>query len=376
MAFQIRDFRSISAGMINWMKGATQKVTDFNLGSIVRTMIEAVAAELDELYINFFIGINEAIPVSVYNTFGFTALSATSGSTPLRFTNNGTPATTPITVPAGTAATVTNGTIRYVTQADAVISIGQTYVETLAVADTPGFASNTPDSTIIVLATPVAGIVSVTNANPVINGRDAETDQARIVRFQGYISTLARGTVAAIQYGATTAALVDPVSGNVTEFVASAKVLEPYLTDDTQPIALVQCYIHNGSSDTSDALVDQAQLVINGYVAVDGSYVPGWKAAGVPCTVIKATDVPVNVAGVLVLLPGFDADTVISQTESAIRVYIQGLAVGALVVLAEMIAIIKRDVQGVYNVSLSAPTTDVTMSATQKATAGTVALTV
>ena len=49
--FQIKDFASITASMINWLRANTTKVTDFNVGSVVRTMAEASAAEMEELYL-------------------------------------------------------------------------------------------------------------------------------------------------------------------------------------------------------------------------------------------------------------------------------------------------------------------------------------
>jgi len=45
------------------------------------------------------------------------------------------------------------------------------------------------------------------------------------------------------------------------------------------------------------------------------------------------------------------------------------------VLLAELIAIIKRDVSGVLNVTMTAPTADVAITNAQKAIAGTVAIT-
>ena len=46
------------------------------------------------------------------------------------------------------------------------------------------------------------GISAITNPGPVTNGRDAETDADRTIRFRGYVAALARGTGGAIVYGA------------------------------------------------------------------------------------------------------------------------------------------------------------------------------
>src|SRR3546814_7934576 len=76
MAFQTKDFVSIVASMINWMRSTQSKITDFNIGSVARTMVEAPAAEIDELYQQFFFGLKEAIPVSVYQSFDFEPIEA------------------------------------------------------------------------------------------------------------------------------------------------------------------------------------------------------------------------------------------------------------------------------------------------------------
>ena len=71
MAFQIKKFNSIVASMINWVSGTTTKVTDFNIGSVVRTLLEAVAIELEELYYQLLQAVEEAIEEAIYRAFNF-----------------------------------------------------------------------------------------------------------------------------------------------------------------------------------------------------------------------------------------------------------------------------------------------------------------
>lgn len=71
MAFQVKKFNSIVASMINWISSATDKITDFNPGSVVRTIIEAVAMELEELYYQLLVAVEEAIDEAIYRTFNF-----------------------------------------------------------------------------------------------------------------------------------------------------------------------------------------------------------------------------------------------------------------------------------------------------------------
>jgi hypothetical protein len=76
VAFRTKDFLSIVGGMINWMRGATDKVTDYRIGSVTRTMLEAPAIEIDELYQNMLRGLVDGIPVAIYQGFGFERLPA------------------------------------------------------------------------------------------------------------------------------------------------------------------------------------------------------------------------------------------------------------------------------------------------------------
>ncbi|MEY8688427.1 MAG: baseplate J/gp47 family protein [Leptothrix sp. (in: b-proteobacteria)] len=360
---------------MNLVRATTNKITDFNRGSVVRTMLEATAAELEELYLQMYVGIKEAIPVSVFRTFGFEALAAESSSGTVRFGTGGALATAPIIIPPGTVVRVPGTSQTYVTGSNAaVLAIGNSYVDLLVTAQVPGIVGNTGAGTITELVTSVSGISSVTNPAPFVNGRDPETDDARKTRFQGYIASLARGTKAAVEYGAKTATVVD-AQGTIVEYVAHAGVVEPWLTDTTQPISLVRVYVHNGASATSPALVARTQSVIDGYYEGDVA-VPGWKAAGVQCIVQAAADQPVNVTGVLTLAVGFESQSVIDECTNAIKSHIQLLGVGASVRLSELVAIIRRDVTGVFNVALSVPTTDVAVPGNTKAIPGTITLTV
>lgn len=373
MAFQIKDFTSVVAGMLNWMRSSTRKVTDFNQGSVVRTMLEASAAEVEEAYLQMFIGLKEAIPVSTYNTFGFAALEASAASGLVRF-SAGAPAAADVLIPAGTQVMDSTGTKLYATQDAAVLPLGQTTIDVLVAAATPGVGGNVPAAAITLLAAPLPGIVSVTNLAPFVNGRDAESADDRKTRFQSYIASLARGTKTAVLYGARTAQLVD-ASGVITEYVAYAGLDEPWLTNAAQPVGLVNVYIHNGSGGTTADLVAEAQRVIDGYNDSSGKPVPGWKAAGVKIVVSAAVDQAVAVTGTVTVLPGFAEADVLTAAADRVRLYVSTRTIGEKVLLSELIAIVMRDVPGVFNVTLTLPAADVAIAANAKAVPGAVTLT-
>ena len=84
--FQLKDFPSIAASMVNHARAIQNKLTDFNIGSVARTMLEAPAVEIEEQYQQMFIGLKEGIPVATYSSFGFEKRAAEPAVGVIRFT--------------------------------------------------------------------------------------------------------------------------------------------------------------------------------------------------------------------------------------------------------------------------------------------------
>lgn len=371
MAFQIKDFGSIAASMINWMKATQQKVTDFNQGSVARTLVEAPAAEIDELYQQMLNGLKEGIEASVYKSFDFDAITQLPATGLIRVSISAS--AFPITIPAGTEFAPVLGDATYLSNNDVVIAAGGTYADILVTCSVPGSAGNILPGQSFAAEPTIGGFVSAQNLAAFISGIDAEVSADRKLRFNAFIASLPRGTVAALTYGLNLAYLTD-VSGNKSERVESSSIIEPWLTDSTKPISLVNCYIHNGSGGTSGALVNRAREVIYGYYDENGNAVPGYKAAGVKVDVFAAEEVPVGVTGVLTALAGYDKDALLERARQVIYAYILSRGIGAPVIKAELIAQV-MDIDGVFNVTFSAPATDVTTDAKTKLMPGLITLT-
>lgn len=336
--FQLKDFTSIVASMINWMKSTQTKVTDFTEGSVARTLVEAPAAEIEELYRRMFDGLKEAIPVATYNSFNFSALPAKTTSGLVRVVIGSQ--ASDVVIPAGTTFTYQNGPVTYASSSDVTIPTGNTFADVLVSASQPGSLGNILPGTAFTPSPAPAGFVSASNLAAWVNGTDAETDDQRKLRFAAYVQTLARGTVAAIAYGLGTVEVTD-AQGNVTERVVSASVVEPYETDNTQPVGLIECYIHNGVGNTSAALVAQAAKVLYGYTDANGNKVPGWKAAGTHPEVYAATELLLNLAGTVTALPGYDQPTLAGSAQQTAIAYLTGLAVAEAFEVSELIKQVK-----------------------------------
>jgi uncharacterized phage protein gp47/JayE len=364
--FQVKNFASITASIVNYMKSVTTKITDFSVGSVARTLVEAPATEIDELYQKVFVGLREAIPVAIYRAFEFDALSATSSGGTIRVTI--TPSEDDVLISAGTTFTLDGGSeVVFSNADDTTIVAGDSYADVTVTAVVAGTSGNIAALQSFTVQPTVDGMQSATNLASFTNGTDDETDDERKARFTAYVSSLARGTTAAIEYGLSTVTVTDS-SDSVTEQVVSSTVVEPWLTDENEPIALVRCYIHNGGSGASSELLARAKEVIDGYYDGDTA-VPGWKAAGVKVEIYAATNVSFDVTASLVAESGYTVSDLVTSAETAIDAYLSALSVGEDALLSEVIAAVMA-IDGVYNFTVSSPVADLVVASTEKAVTG------
>ncbi len=403
--FRIKTFSHLTASMVNWLAGAQTAITDFNEGSVARTLLEAVASELAEVYYRLYGGILAAQENAIYDSFDFPQLPAASAGgfvlwqTP---TLPGSVLTIPIgaqaAVPATSvtpqltfsadqaavvpAATTLNGTINnsvttlVLTSAFAiggldVLGIGTEQMQVLSVnvntlmvtrgynsttpashtsgvpaglvgkavpmtADAPGAAGNVGAGTITQILTPVTGIATVTNPLPMALGQDQETEDARKKRFNAYISGLARGTKAAIEFGALA------VTGCV-----KAKAVD---LDDDGAISpgTVKLYITDSAGGMSTALHDAVVLAEEAY-----------RPAGVQVLVYQPTANNVAVTATLKVTPGFNTTDLVNAVVQNLTDYISALHPGDTLYLARLYqVIVDTNPAAIISTTISAPATD------------------
>lgn len=364
MAFQIKNFTSITAGMVNLMRGLNSQLTDFNVGSVTRTLLEAPAAEIEELYLQYLNGLLEAIPTAVYQAFDFDRLPATTARGVLRLTL-AAPAIEDTTIVAGTVFETAAG-VRYALLEDVLIETGETTADGTAVAETAGVAGNTLAGTVLVWPTaPTGG--TVTNPQAFTGGRDIESDSERKARFQAYIASLSRGTLTALDYAARLAEVTD-AGGNVIERVTHVGQVE-------EIPGQVRLYIHNGAGATTQALIDRAQQIIDGYIDEDtGDKVPGWRSAGIHVEVGTLDEYPVDLTAVVRLLPGYAPSEIEPQLEAAYVALLGQLNPGDTLFIS-VVASRLLSVAGVESVDLSSPAANLSAGPQMLLLPGTITLT-
>ena len=371
MAFQLKSFVGIVASMVNHMRATQTRVTDFRVGSVARTMLEAPAVEIEELYQQVHNGLKEAIPVSVYNSFDFARLPARPAIGVITYTIM--PQSAPLTIPAGTVFSASSGEISYVSQGDVTIPHGQPSAAVLVSATRPGARGNRPAGGVFTPSFRPPGFVSAVNAAALIDGADQESDEERKQRFGAFVSTLSRATGAALAYGARQAVL-NNAQGVETERVRAVAVVEPWRTDPEQPIGLVRVVVHNGVGSTSVALRARVLDLLNGHVGPDGVAVPGWKAAGVKVEVAAATEQAVNITAAVTPSAGVSGAALAALADGVMTDYVQALDIGQPFLFTEAIHRVKQ-LAGVADFTVSAPTANITPAATTKLMPGAITVT-
>ena len=214
-------------------------VNDLYAGSVVRTMLEAVAletaglyAQMDAVYRAGFIATAGGGALDhVVGLLGISRVRAGRHSTELRFTRSRN-ARGAITLPAGTRAATADGAIEYETLADLTMADGQASAKVPA-RDTVATNDAVAADALTLLTRPVVGIDAVTN--PAASSRLArdETDDELRTRARRFLVGSERGTLGAIESAVAAegvrAEITEPAPGRVRVLLQGAVLDEDVL---------------------------------------------------------------------------------------------------------------------------------------------------
>lgn len=181
-------------------------LTDLNVGSVTRTLVETIARELalsylhlEQVYNSAFLDTAEGSSLDkVVALVGLRRLAAGHPVAKVQFSRQ---AATPgrITVPAGTPVTDAAGN-RYLTLGAITLEPNEKSREVLAGGETPATAA-VEQGKLDRLEVLIAGISSVTNPQPARQLSAAETDEALRLRARSALHGVVRGTVDALRFG-------------------------------------------------------------------------------------------------------------------------------------------------------------------------------
>jgi uncharacterized phage protein gp47/JayE len=217
MNLQLKGFSQLIQDMGAALQSSASSLIDVSVGSVVRALFEANASVV--LWLQWLVlQVLSSTRASTSNgpdldswmlDFGVTRLPAVPSTGIVRFSrfDSGISAT----IPAGTLAKTTDGSLSFSVSEDQTISTWQSNVSAYVLpsgvvsVDLPvvcmasGSVGNVLAGTITVIATSLPGVDQVNNAAPLSDGADAESDQAFRNRFHSYLASRSRATLAAVE---------------------------------------------------------------------------------------------------------------------------------------------------------------------------------
>lgn len=320
MGLQIKDFVSIVASMVNYAKATQDKLTDFNVGAVARTMMEAPAIEMEELYQRIFLGLMDAIPTSTYLTFGFSKRPAVSAFGHVTVTADA-PLTQALSIPAGTEFEADDGRT-YRTTEDVTWAAGESSIRLLVRATAVGAAGNIGSGKIV--SSKFFNDPPVTISNDLIQtGQDEEGDEERATRFADFVQSISRGTEPAIRYAVSQVVVDD-------EYVSRVGVVSGG--------GRVKAFLYTSKGAPSAALLAQAQRVMDGYTdPATGVRHEGYVAAGVRGDALPMIERNVSMASFVEMLPGHElSDQRMNDLRDVYATFIRSIPSGGILLIDEL----------------------------------------
>jgi uncharacterized phage protein gp47/JayE len=210
MAFDKPGFRDLYAALETDLRRRAPALTDWEEGSVVRSLFESFAYEMallyeqmqsvyDAGYVDTATGPNLDRVVAV---LGITRNEPDFATGVVTFERD-PGATAAVTIPAGTLVTTAEQDAArkaYQTIEDAVLAPGQTAASAKVQAGERGAAMTADSGTVTVMPRPVPGVKTVRNARPIrFLGRERETDDELRVRAKNALLASGRASATSIE---------------------------------------------------------------------------------------------------------------------------------------------------------------------------------
>lgn len=259
----------------------------------------------------------------------------------------------------GPAGTIVAGTVvatqvnadgedfRFVTDTDLSFALNEQGPKTVTItAQNSGRESNVPTlGNINRIIDSLFDSFTVVNTTAVIGGTPEESDSAYRQRAREYPSTLRRGTLEALEFGAKT------VSG-----VYSASAFE-------DSSGLVTVYVSDIDGNSTAQMIDAVQTELD----------TNWKAGGTVLTVAGGVPVSVDIDYSITVRPGTDVTALESLIEAAIEGTMAKFKIGdTLAVSALQAAIMNVNIDRITKATINTPLADTEPAAGEKLVPGTI----
>ncbi|MBD1372584.1 baseplate J/gp47 family protein [Hazenella sp. IB182357] len=331
MRIKMRSFQDILTGMADWMLQRSKRLLDFSVGSTLRTMLEAVATEIEEFYYRTQQNFQWAIEHAIYESFDFKRREAVKayGELDVYFSQ---PLPTPFTIPEGVRfATSGTSPLYFETTRAYQVATGAEGARIEVRCLTSGVVGNVDVGAITIMTQPLSMVAWVSNPSRFLTGKEAESAADRKQRFARFVQARGRGTVAALEYGAFE---VPEVSG--------------VYVDDSE-IGFVKLYCHDQNGDLPPSV----------QVAVTAN-LHHYRPAGIPVRVLPTVKVtPALTVELAVTTPYLKSDFQ-DYIEVQIETYLNAFTTAEDLLLSNLNQYIRAlEPLGITNCTIVTPASDI-----------------
>ncbi len=213
------------------------------------------------------------------------------------------------------------------------------------VAGTDGNLSGINLITRLISAPPAGGTYTIVSSTQPAGGAAEESDQDLRDRVRKYPSTLRRGTLAALEYGAIS--------------TSTAGVSKAHANQDNTGLVNVYVSDASGGSSGTTKIVDPDTIDDGTMTAKVAVELLKWAAAGALVQVTGGTVQTVDITVALVVRLGVDATQLISDVQDAIEARVNRLAIGETLYKSDIINAVKSvDPDNIVDVTVTLPATD------------------
>ena len=313
MGLKIKSMHEVFNNLMEWITAKTDKITDFNVGSAIRTLTEAIAIQFEEFYFSMRQNIVYAIENSVYSSFGFN-LELSKASTGYVTVTFEEPLPSQLTFPKDTIFCTSSvyGFIYFHSTEEITAGKGFKNVLIPVKCKSDGTIGNVPRGSITTIVTTNSIIKSVENTTDFTNGSDEETSAERKRRFQNYVRTLARGTRDAIMYGT----------------LEVSKITGAYVDDSY--IGYVKVYAHNSDGNLPPELKKEVIENLNNY-----------RAAGIEVEVLPIIKKSVNLSLEVIIGDDYDVQVYNELLRKLVIDYLNGYSVSNNLYMSDIMYAVK-----------------------------------
>ena len=320
----VKNFNDIYKDLCNYMIANQSVITDFNAGSFVATNNEAIAREIEDVYISTRVGYDNNLKAIPLNVFNFKKKAGTKATGKVIFMRD-KPSENTAVIPIGTK--ISKGNYVYETTQIGEIGPKKTESEEIGIqAVDIGELYNAAINSVTTIETYLANDISrVSNTTEIKGGLSEESESEYLKRFKDYINGL---------QGTNTYALRSALLG--IEGVKSVSIFEHEELKNNFYHATI--YIANGSGGISQTLMDKIKLVVYGD---DTEINPGHKAPGINIDIQPASIVNIDLK-ISVKTYRTSNSVAMFDIEKALREEINKLGIGEDVVLSSLILKLRR----------------------------------